>query len=107
MTTTTSNQRLGIDVEQRGRVLFARLQGGPRGEFGREIAADLATLVARAESDESVGAVVITGTAAPSRLIASRKAAGSTVRTAAGPTTVKAPSMASSGRWSNQLIAAS
>ena len=26
---------------------------------------------------------------------------------AAGPTTVKAPSMASSGRWSNQVIAAS
>jgi hypothetical protein len=43
-------------------------------------------------------AVVTTCTAAPSRHIASRKAAGSTVRTAAGATTVKAPSMASSGR---------
>src|SRR5205085_7878379 len=49
-------------------------------------------------------AVVITCTAAPSRLIASRKAAGSQVRTASGPTTVKAPSIASSGRWSNQLM---
>jgi hypothetical protein len=26
------------------------------------------------------------------------------VRTLSGPTTVKAPSMASSGRWSNQLM---
>src|SRR5262244_1207990 len=49
-------------------------------------------------------AVVITCTAAPSRLIASRKTAGSTVRTGSGPTAVKAPSIASSGRWSIQLI---
>src|SRR4051812_28001808 len=49
-------------------------------------------------------AVVITCTAAPSRLMASRNSAGSTVRTCSGPTTVKAPSMASSGRWSIQLI---
>src|SRR4030095_3412483 len=60
--TTTQDHRLGIDVEQRGRVLLARLQGGPRGEFGPEIAADLDALVTRAETDESVGAVVITGT---------------------------------------------
>ncbi len=50
-------------------------------------------------------AVVITWTAAPSRLIPSRKSAGSTVRTGSGPTAVKAPSIASSGRWSIQLIA--
>ena len=43
-------------------------------------------------------AVVMTWTAAPSRLIASRKTAGSTVRTISGPTAVNAPSMASSGR---------
>jgi enoyl-CoA hydratase/carnithine racemase len=61
-TTTTQNHRLGIEVEQRGRVLLARLLGGPRGEFGPEIAADLAALVTRAETDDSVGAVVITGT---------------------------------------------
>src|SRR5688572_20699777 len=36
--------------------------------------------------------------------MASRKAAGSTVRTSSGPTTVKAPSIASSGRWSIQLM---
>jgi enoyl-CoA hydratase len=67
--TTTQDHRLGIDVEQRGRVLLARLQGGPRGEFGREIAADLDALVTRAETDESVGAVVITGTH-PGRFVA-------------------------------------
>ena len=51
-------------------------------------------------------AVVMTWTAAPSRLIASRKVVGSTVRTFSGPTAVKAPSIASSGRWSIQLTAA-
>ena len=69
MTTTTQNHRLGIEVEQRGRVLLARLHGGPRGEFGPEIAADLAALVTRAETDEGVGAVVITGTH-PERFVA-------------------------------------
>ncbi|WP_051472060.1 enoyl-CoA hydratase/isomerase family protein [Patulibacter minatonensis] len=54
--------RLGIEVTQRGRVLTARLHGGPRGELGPEIAADLAALVTRAETDDGVGAVVITGT---------------------------------------------
>jgi enoyl-CoA hydratase len=69
MTTMTQNHRLGIEVEQQGRVLLARLHGGPRGEFGPEIAADLAALVTRAESEESVGAVVITGTH-PGRFVA-------------------------------------
>src|SRR3954465_234083 len=59
-TTMTQNRRLGIEVEQRGRVLLAHLHGGPRGEFGPEIAADLAALVTRAETDDGVGAVVIT-----------------------------------------------
>jgi enoyl-CoA hydratase/carnithine racemase len=69
MTTITQHHRLGIEVEQRGRVLLARLHGGPRGEFGPEIAADLAALVARAESDEGVGAVVVTGSH-PERFVA-------------------------------------
>ena len=43
-------------------------------------------------------ALVITCTAAPSLLMASRNSAGSTVCTTAGPTAVKAPSIASSGR---------
>jgi hypothetical protein len=51
-------------------------------------------------------AVVMTWTAAPSRLIASRNTAGSTVSTGSGPTAVNAPSIASSGRWSIQLIPA-
>ena len=69
MPTITQNHRLGIEVEQRGRVLLARLHGGPRGEFGPEIAANLAALVTRAETDEGVGAVVITGTH-PERFVA-------------------------------------
>lgn len=59
----------GIEIEQRGRVLLARITGGPRGEFGREIAADLAALVTRADSDVGVGAVVLTGTH-PTRFLA-------------------------------------
>ena len=59
MTTMTQNQRLGIEVEQQGRVLLARLHGGPRGEFGPEIAADLEALVTRAETDDGVGAVLV------------------------------------------------
>ena len=69
MTTLTQKHQLGIEVEQQGRVLLARLHGGPRGEFGPAIAADLAALVTRAETDEGVGAVVITGTH-PDRFVA-------------------------------------
>src|SRR3989440_4560868 len=68
-TTTTQTHRLGVEIEQRGRVLLAQLHGGPRGEFGPEIAADLAELVTRAETDDGVGAVVITGTH-PERFVA-------------------------------------
>jgi enoyl-CoA hydratase len=69
MTATTPNHPVGIGVEQTGRVLLARLQGGRRGEFGPEIAADLAALVTRAETDEGIGAVVITGSH-PERFVA-------------------------------------
>jgi enoyl-CoA hydratase len=69
MTTTIANDRLGLDIEQRGRVLIARLMGGPRGEFGPEIAADMKALVTRAETDEGIGAVVITGSH-PDRFVA-------------------------------------
>ena len=69
MSTMTQIHGLGIEVEQRGRVLVARLQGGPRGEFGPEIAADLKALVTRAETDDGIGAVVITGTH-PDRFVA-------------------------------------
>ncbi|MET0704624.1 MAG: enoyl-CoA hydratase/isomerase family protein [Mycobacterium sp.] len=57
-----SGHRLGLEVTQQGRVLTARLHAGPRGELGREVAADLRALVSRAEADDGVGAVVITGT---------------------------------------------
>jgi enoyl-CoA hydratase len=65
----THTHNPGIEVEQRGRVLLARLHGGPRGEFGPAIAAELAALVTQAEMDEGVGAVVITGTH-PERFVA-------------------------------------
>src|SRR4051794_19866783 len=68
-TTTTHNHRLGIEVEQQGRVLLGRLHGGPRGEVGPQIAPDLAAPVTRAETDDGVGAVVITGTH-PERFVA-------------------------------------
>nr|WP_296770872.1 enoyl-CoA hydratase/isomerase family protein [Rhodococcus sp. (in: high G+C Gram-positive bacteria)] len=61
-TNDDSLHRLGLEITQQGRVLTARLHGGPRGELGPEIAADLEALVTRAEADDGVGAVVITGT---------------------------------------------
>lgn len=64
-----AGHRLGLEITQQGRVLTARLHGGPRGELGPEVAADLAALVTRAEADDGVGAVVITG-AHPGRFAA-------------------------------------
>ena len=102
MTTLTQKHQLGIEVEQQGRVLVARLHGGPRGEFGPAIAADLAALVTRAETDEGVGAVVITGTH-PDRFVAHAElrwlqeggAASPTVGPRAGSAIVHAASTAS------------
>src|SRR5688500_5361119 len=65
----TQKHHPGIGVEQRGRVLLARLHGGPRGEPGAAIATALAGLVTRAETDEGVGSVVLTGTH-PERFLA-------------------------------------
>jgi enoyl-CoA hydratase/carnithine racemase len=65
----TEKHHPGIRIEQRGRVLLARLDGGPRGELGPAIAADLDALVTRADTDEEVGAVVLTGTH-PERFVA-------------------------------------
>ena len=59
----------GIAVEQHGRVLVARIDGGPRGEFDRKIASDLDALVTQATEDDSCSAVVLTSTH-PSRFIA-------------------------------------
>src|SRR3954467_2219735 len=68
-TTTTQTHRLGIEVEQRGRVLLARLHGGPRREIGPEAPADPPAPVPRAATGHGVGAVVITGTH-PERFVA-------------------------------------
>lgn len=51
-----------IDVEARGPVLIARLDGGSLGELGPDIASGLTALVDRVESDPSIKAVVLTGT---------------------------------------------
>jgi hypothetical protein len=57
-----------------------------------------ATAVAVKPVCPAAPALVTTWTAAPSRLIASRKAAASTLLSASGPIASKAPAMASSGR---------
>jgi enoyl-CoA hydratase len=49
-------------VEPRNSVLIARLDGGPRGELGPEIANDLTALVDRVEADATIKAVILTGT---------------------------------------------
>ncbi len=58
-----------IDVEARGHVLIARLDGGPHALMGLNMAKELAALVDKAESDEAVRAVVLTGTH-PERFVA-------------------------------------
>lgn len=57
-----------IEIEARGSVLIARLDGGPMGLFGEGTARDLLALMDRVESDTSVDAVVFTGTH-PSRFV--------------------------------------
>lgn len=51
-----------LEVEDRGAVLVARVDGGPLGLFGNDIAEQLDALVDRADSDPNVHAVVVTGT---------------------------------------------
>jgi enoyl-CoA hydratase len=58
-----------VRVEQRGRVLLATLDNPPHGLMDAGTVADLETLVGRAESDDGVGAVVLTG-AHPERFVA-------------------------------------
>ncbi|MBV9922347.1 MAG: hypothetical protein JOY78_16075 [Pseudonocardia sp.] len=59
----------GIDVEERGSVLLARLRTGPHGMLVAAVADALAELVTRAEEDDAVHAVVLTGTH-PDRFVA-------------------------------------
>ena len=58
-----------LNVEQRGRVLVATVATPPHGLMDNDIVAGLAGLVRRAEGDDEVGAVVLTG-AHPERFVA-------------------------------------
>jgi enoyl-CoA hydratase/carnithine racemase len=58
-----------VRVEQRGRVLLATLDNPPHGLMDREIVDGLERLVELAETDDSVGGVVLTG-AHPERFLA-------------------------------------
>ena len=58
-----------VRVEQRGRVLVGTLENPPHGLMDAGIVAGLAALVQRAEADDGVGAVVLTG-AHPDRFVA-------------------------------------
>jgi enoyl-CoA hydratase/carnithine racemase len=51
-----------IEIEDRGAVLVARVDGGPLGLFGNDIAEQLDALVDRADADPGIQAVVFTGT---------------------------------------------
>src|SRR5215204_6149986 len=57
-----------LEVEDRGAVLIVRVDGGPHGLFGLDIANQLEELVDRVEGDPSVHAVVLTG-AHPERFV--------------------------------------
>ncbi|MCU6497073.1 enoyl-CoA hydratase/isomerase family protein [Rugamonas sp. A1-17] len=52
----------GLEVDNHGAVLMVRLDGGPSGVMGLEMADALAGLVDELESDRQVTAVVLTGT---------------------------------------------
>lgn len=54
--------RGNLEIEDRGSVLVVRIDGGPLGLFGNDIAEQLDALVERADRDPSVHAVVFTGT---------------------------------------------
>jgi enoyl-CoA hydratase/carnithine racemase len=58
-----------VRVDQRGRVLVATLENPPHGLMDSSIVAGLAELVQRADADDTVGAVVLTG-AHPERFVA-------------------------------------
>jgi enoyl-CoA hydratase len=53
--------RGNLEIEDRGAVLVARVDGGPLGLFGNDIAEQLDALVDRAERDPKIHAVVFTG----------------------------------------------
>jgi enoyl-CoA hydratase/carnithine racemase len=58
----TAEVRGNLEIEERGPVLVARIDGGPLGLFGNDIAEQLDALVDRADRDPAIQAVVFTGT---------------------------------------------
>lgn len=57
-----------IEIEDRGSILIARVDGGPHGLFGADLANKLDDLVERVDNDTNVHAVVFTG-AHPDRFV--------------------------------------
>jgi enoyl-CoA hydratase/carnithine racemase len=57
-----------LEIEDHGSVLIVRVDGGPHGLFGLDIANQLEELVDRVDRDPSVHAVVLTG-AHPERFV--------------------------------------
>lgn len=57
-----------LEIEDHGAVLVARVDGGPLGVFGAQLAAQLEQLVDRADRDPNIHAVVFTG-AHPERFV--------------------------------------
>src|SRR5436190_901866 len=64
----THDDRGQLEIEDRGAVLLARIEGGPRGVLGPDVAEQLEELVDRADRDPGVHAVVLTG-AHPERFV--------------------------------------
>src|SRR6266508_2159379 len=64
----THKEQGHLDVEDRGAVLIVRVDGGPHGLFGLDIAHQLEELVDRVDGDPGVRAVVFTG-AHPDRFV--------------------------------------
>lgn len=58
----TQGVRGDLAIEDRGAVLVARVDGGPLGLFGNDLAEQLDVLVDRADRDPAIHAVVFTGT---------------------------------------------
>lgn len=50
-----------VEIEQRGRVLLARIDNPPHNFMTAAMVAELDRLVRRADSDPGVGAVILTG----------------------------------------------
>jgi enoyl-CoA hydratase/carnithine racemase len=58
----TSQDKTGLEIEERGTTLIVRINGGKHALFDQEITAQLGKLVDKADKDPNVHAVVFTGT---------------------------------------------